>query len=143
MKQLVKESRDHSQLDLVATATIGRLASAFALPKGAILPNAGDVSLGIEIEVPWSSYFPQLWTKHRFSEREYKTFAPEERVAVTAECDALEKDILPRLQRTKQALAIFLKAFRATNSAGRKNLKSLMREIAEGKIVPEAISARR
>ena len=42
-------------------------------------------------------------------------------------------------QGEQLALAIFLKAFRTTNSVGRKNLTRLLREVGDGKLVPEAI----
>ena len=46
-------------------------------------------------------------------------------------------------QGEQQALAICLKAFRATNSVGRKNLSRLLREVGDGKLAPEAIFPRR
>lgn len=44
-------------------------------------------------------------------------------------------------QGEEQAIAAFLKAFRATNSVGRKNLKLLLRDIAEGLVSPQKIKA--
>ncbi len=44
-------------------------------------------------------------------------------------------------QGEQQILALMLKAWRATNSVGRKSLKHLLREVAEGRLTPEAIKA--
>jgi len=40
-------------------------------------------------------------------------------------------------QGEQQILALMLKAWRATNSVGRKNLKHVLREVAEGRVTPE------
>lgn len=41
----------------------------------------------------------------------------------------------------QQYLSFALKAYRVTNSVGRKNLKHLVRSIAEGKVSPERLKA--
>jgi hypothetical protein len=42
-------------------------------------------------------------------------------------------------QAEQQMLALMLKAWRATNSVGRKQLKQLLRDMADGRITPEML----
>lgn len=56
--------------------------------------------MGIEIEVPWSSYFPELWEKYGLAERKIYSLPADELNMLNAECAKLEIDLQPRLHKT-------------------------------------------
>lgn len=56
-------------------------------------------SIGIEIEVKWRDYFPQLWDKY-LKNTSYKELTPEQQEALTLDCNELEKDLIPLLEAT-------------------------------------------
>lgn len=90
-----------SPLDSDALRVCERLASTFGLPPPASHGcSPGRVSIGAEIEVPWSSFFPDLWKKYRLGELRVGDLAPSELDALRAECYEIEKTLLPRLQST-------------------------------------------
>lgn len=55
--------------------------------------------IGIEIEVKWRDYFPQLWDKY-LKNTPYKELTPEQQQALTLECTLLEKELIPLLEAT-------------------------------------------
>lgn len=57
--------------------------------------------VGIEIEVKWRYYFPQLWDKY-LQHTSYKSLAPELQQALSDECTELEKVLYPRLEKTRE-----------------------------------------
>lgn len=59
----------NASLDAAADMVCERLASTFDLerPQPLLLPGHG--TLGLEVEVPFSSYFPQLWAAWGLDER--------------------------------------------------------------------------
>lgn len=89
-----------SNLDQLALETCHRLAAEFKAPCRVNEAVPGAVSIGIEVEVPWSSYFPALWLKYRLNERKISAFHADELLALSADCSAIEASLLPRLQRT-------------------------------------------
>lgn len=57
--------------------------------------------IGIEIEVKWRYYFPQLWNKY-LTNTSYKNLDESLQQALTQECCKLEEILLPRLEKTRQ-----------------------------------------
>ncbi len=65
------------------------------------MPCADGVLIGFEVEVPWSAYFPSLWSKHFLNgERTYESMDAFTRAALSTECSRLEAALLPRLEAT-------------------------------------------
>lgn len=58
-------------------------------------------SLGIEIEVKWRYYFPQLWEKY-LNNSSSPQLSQEKQDSLTQECSLLEKILLPKLALTEQ-----------------------------------------
>lgn len=89
------------QLDHEAVAVATRLATAFNLTTtcGEKPLNPGALSIGIEIEVPWSSYFPGLWEKYGLAGRRISSLSTPELLELTRECSELETELHPRLQK--------------------------------------------
>lgn len=89
-------------LDAAGRATCRRLAQRFGVPTS--VPEAScepeAVSIGIEVEVPWSSYFPDLWTHFRMDKRRIADMPADELQELNRLCAAREKHLLPRLQAT-------------------------------------------
>lgn len=83
-----------------ARATICALEKAFGLGARGHCEIPGGVSIGLEIEVPWSSYFPQLWEKYGLSGRRVADLEAEELARLGADCSELEASLLPRLRKT-------------------------------------------
>lgn len=77
-----------------------RLARAFDLEMSQPDGHSGVVSIGIEIEVPWSSYFPGLWREFGLDSRKVSTLQADELAELGRRCAALESDLLPRLHKT-------------------------------------------
>lgn len=73
------------------------------LDDGQLTPLAtGPVTFGIEIEVPFSSYFPSLWAQYRLNERHMGDLSPQERQALSTACTLLENELCPRLFKTTE-----------------------------------------
>ncbi len=90
-----------SPLDSHAMGVCEKLAATFGLESPATEAcTPGRVSIGVEIEVPWSSYFPDLWEKYRLAELRVGDLPPSELDALQADCFEIEKILLPRLQAT-------------------------------------------
>jgi hypothetical protein len=87
-------------LDVEAADTCGRLASTFGLDRVDQVPMPGVVPVGIEIEVPWRSYFPGLVQRYGLDARRFQDLRREESAALTAECSELELLLRPRLEAT-------------------------------------------
>lgn len=60
----------------------------------------GVVPVGIEIEVPWRSYFPGLVQRYGLDARRFQDLQREESAALTVECSELELQLRPRLEAT-------------------------------------------
>lgn len=90
-----------SPLDAHALRVCERLASTFGLSRSASEGcQSGRVSIGAEIEVPWSSFFPGLWEKYGLAELRVGDLTPSELDALQADCFEIEKTLLPRLHAT-------------------------------------------
>lgn len=89
-----------STLDSAAHAVGEQLAAAFGLARHRPTPCPGTTPIGLEIEVPWSSYFPELWERFDLAHRKVRDLSVAETNALSAACADLEKDLLPRLHRT-------------------------------------------
>lgn len=64
-----------------------------------VAPAAASCPVGIEVEVKWRDYFPDLYERY-LKDRRYRDLDAGEQAQLTAECSALEADLLPRLQAT-------------------------------------------
>lgn len=91
-----------TSLDLEAITVAHGLANEFGLATACAKEklNPGALSVGIEIEVPWSSYFPGLWDKYGLAGRRISALSSSELIELTQECTALEHVLLPKLQKT-------------------------------------------
>ena len=70
----------------------------FNVPKSKLLwthKHIGTVPLGIEVEVSWKSYFPDLWVEGFPSQ-----VSPEKLQEITATCSERERLLLPLLNKT-------------------------------------------
>lgn len=59
----------------------------------------GICPIGIEVEVKWRDYFPELWEKY-LKNSAYKDLSPIDQQCLTQECSQLEKILLPKLNAT-------------------------------------------
>lgn len=98
MKRLAAQLGE--EFDEEARQTVCRLAQAFNLPEPSVRDRSGRVSMGLEIEVPWSSYFPQLWDKYDLANRKVYSLSKDELDQLGLECAEIEKTLLPRLQQS-------------------------------------------
>jgi hypothetical protein len=57
--------------------------------------------IGIEIEVKWRYYFPQLWDKY-LAHTSYKNLEASLEQDLTNECCKIEETLLPRLEKTRE-----------------------------------------
>lgn len=98
---------DHTMtsMDEEGLSVCERLSKAFEIES-----RAGEIdvmpcrySLGMEIEVPWSSYFPDLWVKYGLQDRRIGALSPLELVGLTKDCSEQEKTLLPQLSKTVAA----------------------------------------
>jgi hypothetical protein len=90
------------EMDALARATCANLAREFDLQLSPLAhsENTGQVSIGIEVEVPWSSYFPQLWERFGLAHRGISDLTKDELDALSTECSRLEDVLKPRLAKT-------------------------------------------
>lgn len=64
-------------------------------------------TIGIEIEVGWSAYFPQEFAKwFENGNRTYRDFSRVEREAFDMICEKLDKHMLPQLEKSSQELGL-------------------------------------
>ena len=90
-----------THFDDQARRAIGLLAQSFKLAEPDLgAQSSGRVSMGLEIEVPWSSYFPQLWDKYDLANRKVYSLPKNELNQLGLECAEIEKTLLPRLQQS-------------------------------------------
>ena len=80
-----------------------RLATSFGLHRSACPSVPGVVPIGIEIEVPWSSYFPELWSHFDLARRGFKDLSAAEIIDLSAQCSRLEDHLQPKLLLTREA----------------------------------------
>jgi hypothetical protein len=85
----------------IAQHTIARLLAKFPTPLIARDPVKGKTSIGIEIEVKWRYYFPQLWEQY-MSNCSYEDLLPDERDDLTNRCVAIENVLRPKLRATAE-----------------------------------------
>lgn len=76
------------------------LADTFELRRPARPELSGSVTVGIEIEVPFSSYFPVLWRKWGLAGRRVADLPAGELLAFSAECALQEVPLRRRLEAT-------------------------------------------
>lgn len=57
---------------------------------------SAECPIGIEVEVKWRDYFPQLWDEY-LADTPYQQLPHEKQLELTARCAALEEFLLPRL----------------------------------------------
>lgn len=78
-----------------------RLELAFEAPSLAPFAPLAEArpSLGGEIEIPWSGYFPQLWDRFGL-DRGFAALSLEERLALSEACSREEEALRPRLLKT-------------------------------------------
>jgi hypothetical protein len=92
--------------DMHALQVLERLQTHFGIPAlggGAGIRLPAGILAGLEVEVPWRAYFPDLWEKHFFGgTRPYAAMSPDEQALLTADCNALEAELLPRLEATQR-----------------------------------------
>jgi hypothetical protein len=88
-------------LDQAAEATCDRLAAAFEVDRLHDRPHlAGDVSIGLEIEVPHSAYFPELWARWQLHGRRVADLEPQALAQFGRELAELEQPLRTRLAQT-------------------------------------------
>ncbi len=63
-------------------------------------PSPGVHTIGIEVEVPWSSYFPGLWKEYGLDQRKVSALSADELADLGRRCGDLEVDLLPQLRKT-------------------------------------------
>ena len=89
-----------------AVSTSLKLADAFGLqvdPASLAIednPDPQALSFGIEVEVPWSSYFPTLWKQFGLDRRRVCDLDPGELTSLSCQCANLEAELRPLLNRT-------------------------------------------
>lgn len=57
-------------------------------------------SVGIEIEIPWRAYFPDLWQKYFGAGKKFEDFTPAEVQALQGESATFESALLANLEKT-------------------------------------------
>lgn len=55
--------------------------------------------LGLEVEIKWRHFFPTLWEKY-LAYTPYQQLSVEQQEALTQECNILEQELLPKLEKT-------------------------------------------
>lgn len=102
MKNCLPLTRDlapgDAELDAAGGATCDALARGLGVTWASETWMPVSVPIGIEIEVPWRSYFPSLWTEFGLAHLPFARLAPADALALTQRCTELERDLLPRLQ---------------------------------------------
>lgn len=58
--------------------------------------------IGIEIEIKWRYFFPELYEKY-ISKKSYSELNEQEKVKLTKECDELEKDLIEKFKKTEES----------------------------------------
>lgn len=93
---------NYTAFDEAGLQTCQRLGQAFNMKTlgSDFVPSPCKYSLGLEIEVPWSSYFPSLWESHGLKDRRIGELSPAELMRLTQECTAQEFRLLPQLHKT-------------------------------------------
>lgn len=89
------------QADIDAGLVLRRLQDRFGLQPLPVtpMPCADGVLVGLEVEVPWSAYFPTLWSKYFLNGAlSYADMDAFKRAALSTECSVLEAALLPRLE---------------------------------------------
>lgn len=89
-----------SALDIKSRQTCDKLAAALGIESGDPVAVPGTVPIGIEIEVKFSSYFPDLWKEFDLEKRGFGGLSKAESDSFSAKCSELEKDLLPKLRST-------------------------------------------
>lgn len=88
---------------LSRTFDVPTLASSSHIEDGTGGPLvASPVTVGIEVEVPFSSFFPDLWAAYGLDRRHMGDLSPQERQALSTACTLLEDDLCPRLFKTTE-----------------------------------------
>lgn len=97
----------NSDFDLAGEALCEALSSTFNVARpdqsglhGVDPGRSSAVSIGMEIEVPWSSYFPDLWSKYGLAGRRISALDPQDLKSLTDECSVIEESLLPKLRQT-------------------------------------------
>lgn len=88
-------------LDEEAEGVCERLAAQFALSRPRRPLLAGRVSVGLEIEVPFSSYFPQLWCSWGLDRRRVGELTAAELEAFSEQCRIHEEPLRAHLAATQ------------------------------------------
>jgi len=92
-----------SPLDSTGLKTCQQLGAALGVPRQTNVVIPGAVPIGIEIEVKFSSYFPQLWQEFGLHHRGFGAMNKSEMEEFSAKCTEAEKVLLPKLQATVEA----------------------------------------
>jgi len=74
--------------------TLGKLRLAFGRPGTVFFSKPKVVPVGIEVEVPWRNYFPDLWVNG------FPNISDAEMSEITEECNRRESILLPQLRKT-------------------------------------------
>lgn len=74
--------------------TLHNLHEAFGRNTATCVGVSRIVPVGIEIEVPWKAYFPDLWSE------DFHTLSEERMAEITEECTRREAVLLPKLRKT-------------------------------------------
>lgn len=91
---------NNAEMNSAAREVAARLARQFAVtPAYDGLLWQGECPIGIEIEVKWRHYFPELWQAY-FVDRKFEELSGTERAALDLACAEQESWLLPRLQAT-------------------------------------------
>jgi hypothetical protein len=90
----------NASLDAAADEVCERLAQEFDLERPERLLLPGQVTLGLEVEVPFSSYFPELWSSWGLHARRVADLTPAELAAFSSECFELEGPLRRKLNAT-------------------------------------------
>lgn len=86
---------NHAQINQVPLATTVNLLREFPSKLPQRQPILRNVPVGIEVEVPWKAYFPDLWVEG------FPKIDPDKLAEITAECAIREKSLVPRLMRSQ------------------------------------------
>lgn len=89
-----------SALDIKSRHTCDSLASALGIESAETVAVPGTVPIGLEIEVKFSSYFPDLWNEFDLEKRGFGGLSKAESDSFSEKCTELEKDLLPKLRST-------------------------------------------
>lgn len=89
-----------TNLDSQAHQILHNLCQHFKQDMPTIQTWQSDITIGIEIEIKWSAYFPQLWEKY-LKTSSFKNLSFNDKEALSKECTGLETVLLPKLQATQ------------------------------------------